>query len=190
MAHHAIYVPGLGDHRSFGQDYAIQIWRLYGIIPHYLPLEWRQVTGIETKLDRLMNEVKKIKSAGHSVSLVGVSAGASAVLNAYATSDLIDHVVCISGKINNPHTVGERTFKVNPDFRESLNALTNSLKSLNPEQRKKIMSIHCWRDQTVPIADTRISGVIEKTLPGWSHSTGIFFGVIFGAYSISRFIKL
>ena len=189
MAHYAIYVPGLGDHRSYGQEIAIQLWRIFGLRPRYLPLGWNKKTGFKAKLNQLMHEVEGLKAAGHSVSLVGISAGASAVLNAYAMSEDIASIVCVCGKINNPQTLKESTFIANPDFKESLEQLNSSLGLLGSKKRGNIMSIHPWRDQTVPIADTIIEGAMEKTVPGWSHVAGIFSGIIFGFPSISRFIR-
>ncbi len=122
------------------------------------------------------------------MALVGVSAGASAVLNAYASSDDITRVICICGKINNPQTVPQHTYDKNPDFEESLQRLGKSMAKLDIRQRKNIMSIHPWKDQTVPVADTIIMGAKEKTLPGWSHVTGIFFGIVAGSRTIARFI--
>lgn len=188
MAHYAIYVPGLSDHRTYGQNIVIQLWRLFGIRPRYLALGWNKKEGFETKLARLLHETTKLRSAGHSVSLVGVSAGASAVINAYVKSDAVSSVVCICGKVNNPLTVKKSTFAENPDFKESLEQLQNSLAVLSPEMRKKIMSIHPRRDQTVPIADTIIDGAKEKTTLGRNHVIGIFFGIILGARSIAHFI--
>lgn len=188
MAHYVIYVPGIGDHRTYGQNIAIQLWRLFGLRPIYMPLGWNKDEGFNKKQARLMDRIASLKSKGHSVSVVGVSAGASAVLNVFALSDDISGVVCISGKINNPGTVWKRVLAANPDFKESLNRVSNSLALLTPEKREKIMSIHPWRDMSVPIKDTIVDGAKEKTLPGWSHGSGIFFGVVAGSLPISRFI--
>ena len=77
MAHHIIYVPGLGDHKTYGQNIGIQIWRLFGFVPHYFPLGWATKEGFDQKLGRLLRQVDALRDQGHAVSLVGVSAGAS-----------------------------------------------------------------------------------------------------------------
>jgi pimeloyl-ACP methyl ester carboxylesterase len=188
MARHIIYIPGIGDHHSYGQDIAIQLWRLFGLTPHYLPLGWNKPEGFDVKQRRILELVDRLQSKNNSVSLVGVSAGASAVLNAFAHSNKITKVICISGKINNPQTIGEKVFVVNPDFGQSMSNLSKSLAGLGAK-KSKILSIHPWRDQTVPIADTRIQGTKELTLPGRNHATGIFIGVILGSYSIAKFVR-
>jgi pimeloyl-ACP methyl ester carboxylesterase len=187
MARHVIYIPGIGDHHAYGQNVAIQLWRLFGLKPHYMPLGWNKTEGFSIKQKRLLDLVEKLHSDNDSVSLVGVSAGASAALNAYARSAVISRVICICGKINNPETISNQTFVANPDFGESMYSLAASLALLD-KKTNHIMSIHPWRDQIVPIPDTLIKNAQEKTLPGWSHATGIFFGVIFGSFSISKLI--
>lgn len=187
MTRHIIFVPGLGDYRSFGQNIGIQLWRLFGLTPHYLALGWNVKEGYEVKQQRLTKLIDTLRLSG-TVSLVGVSAGASAVLNTYAASDNIEKVVCISGKINNPQTIGPGTLLANHDFGESMKRLAASLKAIE-DRTQNIMSIHPVHDQVVPIADTIIPGAREKTVPGRSHASGIFFGIVFGAFSIVRFVR-
>jgi len=189
MAYHAIYIPGLGDKRPYGQNIAIQLWRFFGITPHYFPLGWNKPEGYSTKQNRLIQKIETLSKNGDVVSLVGVSAGASAALNAYAQSNKISKTILISGKINNADTISPKFFLENPDFKQSMQLVKVSLQKLPLNKVSNIMSTHPWRDQTVPILDTIVDGAKEKTLPGWSHATGIFFGAIFGAASISRFIR-
>lgn len=189
MKHAVIYVPGLGDNKSLGQDIAIRLWRPLGLEAHYFPLEWNKAEGFETKLSRLLAMINSLSDEGRSVSLVGVSAGAGAVLNAFAKTDKVTSAVCICGKIQHPETIGQRYYEQNPDFEGSMAMLARSLSLLDEDKRARILSIHPWRDQTVPIADTVIEGAKELTLPGWGHVSGIFFGVTIGAIPIARFIR-
>lgn len=188
MSKHVVYIPGIGDHRRYGQKIVIQLWRFFGLTPHYFPLGWNIAEGFNVKQKRLLDLVEKLHSSKDSVSLVGISAGASAAVNTFAKSDAVSSVVCICGKINNPQTIGPNVLIPNPDFGESVNAVAASLASLG-SRTKNIMSIHPWKDQTVPVPDTIIKGAKEKTLPGWSHISGIFFGVILGSRAISKFIR-
>ena len=188
MAHHVIYIPGVRDYRPYGQNIVIQLWRIFGLRPHYVPLGWDKKEGYSVKQARLTGLIDDLHRNGNSVSLIGVSAGASAALNAYAASENVFKVICISGKINNWQTIGRKTFERNPDFEESVKNLCCSLESMGHTKITNIMSIHPWKDQTVPIADTIITGAKEKTLPGWNHVTGIFFGITLGALPIASFI--
>jgi hypothetical protein len=188
MAHHVIYVPGLGDHHAHGQNIIINLWRLFGLKPHYFPLGWNNPTGFSTKLNLLNDYITELHGSGNVVSLVGVSAGASAVINAYSVNRHVSGVVYICGKINHPENVGLSTFAVNPDFKESLMLLQYNLEHLSVAGKQRLLNIYPYKDQTVPYKDTRIQGVKEIKLPGWSHAQGILSGVILGVPYIAKFL--
>lgn len=189
MKHHLIYVPGLGDRFSYGQDIAINFWRFYGFSPHYLALKWRKNDGMEVKLDKIFSKIDELSRNGSKVSLVGASAGASAVLNAYAKRKSLTSVIYICGKINRPEAVGTQIYQVNPDFKRSLAVLKGNVDSLSAAELSKILNLHPVTDQTVAPADTQIAGVTEQIVPGRTHATGIFAGIIFGAPKIAKFIR-
>lgn len=190
MSHHVIYVPGLGDKRSYGQTLAISSWRLFGLKAHYFPLVWSDKEDFEPKLARLLRKIDALKKKGKPVSLVGVSAGAGAVLNAFALrKDAITGVVCIGGKINNPQSINHKVYEINPAFKQSLMLLQKNLKKLNQAERKRIMSIHPLEDKQVPPADTLIRGATEKTVPVTGHIKGIFYTVMFRGRMIGTFLK-
>lgn len=189
MKHHIIYIPGINDHHSYGQNTVINLFWVFGFVPHYFPLGWNKKENFEVKLVRLLAKIEELQKDGGIVSLIGVSAGASAALNAYAKSPEIAGVVCISGKINHPETVWPQTHKANPDFKKSMDGVKNSLDNLNEVELSRIMSIHPLKDSVVPIEDTIIDGAVEKTVPGWGHVSGIFFGVVFGALAIAQFLR-
>ncbi len=189
MKHHIIYVPGLGDHHTYGQNIAINLWRFFGFTPHYFPLTWNRKDGLELKLKRLTEKIDSLRESGDVVSLVGISAGASAVLNAYVQRPDIVGVVYICGKINHPETVRDEVMKINPDFAESLAELPHSLEALSPGRTARLLNLHPRKDLSVPAEDTLIAGATEVIVPGWSHMTGIFFGVVYGAPIISKFLK-
>lgn len=189
MAHHVIYVPGLSDHLPQGQMPIIQWWRLLGLHPHYLALGWNKQEGFSVKLSRILQLIKKLETDGHQVSLVGVSAGASAVVSAFAAHKSLHRVVCISGKLIGPETVGQEVFDKNPDFKESVFGADKYLKSMSKADLARIMSTHPTSDQRVPIEATIIPGAIEKPLPGHGHSSGILVALTYGAPAIARFIR-
>lgn len=189
MKHHVIFVPGLGDRRTYGQNIAIQLWRLFGLTPHYLALGWHTAEGFEVKLARLEQAITGLAVGGNAVSLVGASAGASAVMHALVRSPGVTGVVYICGKINHPETVLDEVYRRNPDFRESLATLQPLLTTLSPARRRHILNLHPSTDHSVPPADTRLAGTQERLIPGWGHMSGIFFGLVYGAPQIARFLR-
>lgn len=188
MPIHLIYVPGLGDNRSYGQEDAIKRWQKFGLDTTYFPLGWADKEPFAPKLKRLLAKIDDLADAGYQVSLVGVSAGASAVLNAYAIRPKIHRVVLIGGKVNNPQTIGNKIYQQNPAFKESVFMVSKRLSKLSPDKIGRIMSIHPLYDGRVPVADTLIPGAVEKTVPVIGHILGIFFTISLRGKMIADFI--
>jgi dienelactone hydrolase len=189
MARHVIYIPGLGDYRNYGQPFALNLWRVFGVKAHYLAIKWQSDESFGEKLEKILAKIDRLEKDYGSVSLVGVSAGASAVLNAYADRPNVKNVVCICGKINNPQTIGQKVYKINPPFEESVYLLQKILKKLSSPQRARILSIHPVKDIVVPPKDTLIDDAIELEVRAKSHVAGIFYSVIIKAPTICSFIK-
>ena len=187
--HHIVYVPGLGDPRYGTQGWILKLWRLLGVRAHYCPMRWGDKEPFAPKFEKLLGIIDELIAQNHEVSLIGISAGASAVLNAFAArKDRINGVVCVCGKINHPETVRPERYKANPAFKDSLEQLQKSLGRLGPAERSRIMSIHPIDDATVPPADTIIEGAIEKTVASKGHVTTIATQITFGAAGIVRFL--
>ena len=190
MIHHVIYVPGLGDHRTRAQRLAPKYWQVFGIKGHVYVMNWRDKEAFAPKLARLLAMIDKLAEGGNKVSLVGTSAGSSAVLVAYAARlDKVSGVVCICGKINHPETIHPGRFVENPAFKESLAELQRILPKLGPKARKRVMSIHPLADESVPPADTIIPGACEKLVPTAGHAFSIAVTLVFCAYSMMCFLK-
>ncbi len=142
------------------------------------------------KLAALLAEIDTYAARGERVSLMGSSAGASAVLNAYAErSQAVTSVVCVSGKINRSENTCEVIRNQNPAFIESMGLLQSNLAKFTPSEKSRILSIHPLTDKTVATKDTIILGAHEQTIPVHGHAAAIGYGIIFDAPYISRFIK-
>lgn len=183
-------MPGLGDSRAFGQKIAVKTWLLYGVKPRTFQMKWASDTETyQSKEAALLTQVDLLMQQGHSVSLVGSSAGASAVLNAFVDRPTIQGVVVICGKIQRPEAVRDALYGQNPAFRESMSKLNITLKRLTDEQRSRIWSIRPIVDFTVPVADMRIQGVRQGFIPTIGHAPSIGFAITLGAYNCLRFLK-
>jgi hypothetical protein len=189
MARHVIYVPGLGDHRTYGQPIILKWWRLFGVKAHYHAIGWQSDEPFDMKLSRLVGLVDSLYEKYGSVSMVGVSAGASAVLNAFAERKNISSIVCICGKINNPQAVGKIVYDKNPPFKTSLALLQKNLTRLSNPERSRIMSIHPLDDKTVPPKDTLIKGALEITIPTKGHIFSIYYSLMFKTLTFCKFLR-
>jgi pimeloyl-ACP methyl ester carboxylesterase len=187
---HIIYVPGILDNIYHVQSFAVRTWRLSGVHGHCHEMPWSGPASYELKFQRLLEEIDKHDAKGHMVALVGASAGASAVLNAYvAQPDKIKGVILLCPKINYPETVSPKTYAKNPAFRESLKQLQPNLTKLTARQKERTLSYYSPADGTVPYEATVIPGVQQRKLPAIKHARAIIYGITFGAPDFIRFLK-
>lgn len=190
MTHHVIYVPGLGDHYARAQPLAPKYWEVFGLKGHYYAMKWRGAEAFAPKLERLLQMIDELSEDGDKVSLVGTSAGASAVLVAYAVrQDKVTGVVCVCGKINHPETISSELFAKNPAFKEALARLQQVLPKLSQDARARIMSMRPLRDKIVPPADTIIPGAYGKLIPTAGHGFSICVALVLGAGMMMGFLK-
>lgn len=188
--HHIIYVPGILDDIYHAQSLALATWRLHGVHGHCHPVPWAGKEDWQPKFHRLLDEIDRYKAAGHDVSLIGASAGASAILNAYAERPgSIKGLVYICAKINAPETVSKKTYAENPAFKTSLELLQSNLKKLKPADKARMLSLYSPTDNTVPYAATVIDGVQERKLPALRHGRAIMYSITIGAGDIINFVK-
>lgn len=173
-----IYITGLGDQKPVYQPQIINLWKKFGVTPHYSPVGWADGEAFRPKLDRFCHQVDELSAGGNTVSLVGISAGAGAALNVYMErKDKINSVVFICGKIVGFTNVNPNYFSKNPAFRESLQLTQENLPKLTPADKLKMLSVHPLYDQTVPIAVTKIPGVKSKLIISVLHIPSIFMAI-------------
>lgn len=188
--HYVIYVPGIKDDLLWVQSLLIQTWRFYGVQPVMLTMPWVGDEAYEPKIARLIAKIDVHRQSGHEVSLVGASAGASAVLNAYIQrKDDISAVAYICGKINFPDTVAPRIYARNPAFKTSLQQLQETVRQLTTDDKIKLRSFYSPIDTTVPYSHTVIANVSETRLPRLRHMWAILYAVSFGSGGILQGLK-
>ena len=187
---HVIYVPGIGDQNPKLQAKAISTWRLYGVEPELFQMNWADNRPWEIKFNQLLARIDELSAQGHSVTLVGASAGGGAVINAYAArKDKVVGAVTISGKIHRPDKIGSRYRKNNSSFVESAYAVPDSLEKLNQEDRKHIFCRYGLFDEIVPVKESRIEGAKNLYAPTLFHAPSIAFQLLLGAPSLMSFLK-
>lgn len=190
MKHHIIYVPGIKDDFYKGQSVVVWFWWLWGVRGHCHAMPWFGQEAYEPKFARLLAQIDRYLEAGQIVSLVGASAGASAVINAYhARPGKINGVVTICPKINHPETVRESLHKSNPAFKTSLANLQVVLLTLTDHDKRKFLTVYSPGDDGIPYEDTVIPGVAEHKLPSLTHGYAIVYALTFGARYLIGFLK-
>lgn len=187
---HVLYITGLGDHNVTTQQRVIQSWRWWGVEPELFQVNWASKEPWATKLKRLLARIDDLRSQNKPVALVGISAGAAAVINAYAArKDQLAGVVCIAGKINRPHIIGKRYRRENPAFITSANDCEQALATIEPIYRSRIMSRFAIFDPIVSKKDSRVPGVQNRVVPSIGHVPTIATQITLAAPIFLRFLK-
>lgn len=188
---HLIYIPGLGDTKVTAQRKAVSAWKLWGAEAELFQINWADKEAWETKFERLLARIDYLAQSGKAVGLVGASAGAAAVINAYAArKNLVVGCVLIAGKINRPSLIGQHIQKENPAFVTSANDCQKAILTLNPSDRIRIQSRYALADETVHKPDSRIPGAHNKLVLSVGHALTIITQITIGAPSFIRFLRL
>ena len=177
--HRVIFIPGLSDDTK-KLEWAVRGWKKHGLEPVVHSIGWRDgEVSFKPKLQRLLNLIDKFVEQGDQVSLVGTSAGGSAVLNAFIKrKDSIHKVINVCGRLKVGPTSGFRPFQsktqTSPAFAESVKLCENGIKSLDESDLKKIMTVHAmFGDELVPSETTIIKGALNTKVPTAEHIISI-----------------
>jgi hypothetical protein len=187
-----MYVPGLNDQRK-GYELLIQSWSMYGVVPHVHRVGWHDREKIfELKLRRLITVVNEFLDSGHTVSLVGGSAGGSAVLNALLEQPKINAVVNICGRLR----AGKHVFpslelaaKNSPSFRDSVLSFEKAEPKMTQEQRSRVLNLIPVWDEVVPKTTAFLKGANNQTMPSVEHMLSGLLGMTLFAPMVMRFVK-
>ncbi len=185
-----LYVPGLGDSRLGAQQLTLFLWRLWDVRAEIVPMHWDTTEAWEAKLERLLTAIDTLEAQGYTVGLVGVSAGASAVINAYALRKAhLVGCVLVAGKVNRPEAIGTHYRQHNPALVTSVEMCVQSLAQLDGADRQRILSRYAVRDLVVAQADSIIPGACNRQAWTIGHAVTIGFQLVFGAPGFLRFLK-
>lgn len=187
---YVIYVPGLGDENIALQAKAVNLWRWFGVKPDIIQMNWSDIEAWEAKRGRLLKRIDAARAQGYSVALVGASAGAAAVINAFAArQDDIVGCVIIAGKVNHPEAIGDSYRQHTPRFVEAANDTPHALASLSPASRQRISSRYALIDGVVGRADSIIPGAHNKRILVFGHAFVIASQLVCGAPFFLHFLK-
>lgn len=187
---HIIYVPGLGDHKVTGQQRLVDTWKWWGVTSELFQTGWADSEQWDPKFERLLNRIDAATASGSAVGLVGASAGATAVINAFhARPKAVVGVVLISGKINRPHAISKQLIRKNTAFGAAAHNGFIALTELSKAECKRILSRFAMIDPIVPAVDSRIPGACNRVVPSIGHTFTIATQLFFGAPSFICFLQ-
>lgn len=168
--HYVLFVPGLGDQKIFSMQRLVpRTWRKYGVRGRCFCIGWTN-KKFEPRYAKLLAKIDELSAKGHTVSLIGSSAGATAVLLAFLDRpEKINGVVTICGKIHNADNVRREVYDVNPAFEQSLKKLQPKLKNLTSEMKQRIHCIYSDNDELIPMKEAMIEGADNILVGGLGH---------------------
>jgi hypothetical protein len=192
--HYVIIIPGLGDKTKI-LSHATEHWENHGINILLFLFDWRNTQlNFANKLNELLKLIDALHEQSHTVSLVGCSAGGSAVLNAFLERKYsISKVVNICGRLRTGTQTGfwsyQKRTRTSPMFAQSINIFENSENSLTEEDRKKILTVRALFDEVVPTPTITLNGATNLTIPVIEHSLAIYLALSLFSRPLIQFIK-
>ena len=191
MKHVVIYVPGLGDKMKWLvwlQKWALSLWRIRGVKPIVITMRWTDPIPLQPRFNKLLDCIDRLHGEGKTVSLIGTSAGASAVVTAFVQRrEKIRGVVTICGKLQGG--IPDSVKQLNPSFTESLDQLGHSMKKLTPDLKKRILNVYSPLDAVVPPDQAVIAGAQKIETHGLGHNPTCAYVLLFKSSEITRFLK-
>lgn len=185
-----IYVPGLGDHKLSQQQTALKLWRFHNVEVAICPMKWRYDEPWEVKLGRLLDKIDFHHQQGKEISLVGISAGSSAVLQALILRrDSVSKVAIICGKFQYPDNVHPKRYEMNPAFKGALDSSVKALSTLTREDKSKLRCFRPVYDELLSAKESLIPGVRNTIMPTVTHVGGIAYAITIGSWQIVQFLK-
>ena len=176
---HKVIIPGLGEGTSKIR-FATNHWRKYGLEPVVYSVGWHDgETEFEPKLRRLVKLIDGFFQEGSTVSLVGTSAGGSAVLNAFIErKDKTHRVVNVCGRLRAGIQKGFRSFEArtssSPVFAQSVKLCESRENSLTEADRLKIMTVRAmFGDELVPSNTATLAGAYNTRVSTPEHMFSI-----------------
>lgn len=185
----------LGD-REHAIEFAVRGWEQKGLRPVVVPMRWfDRSRPFQSRLDTILDVIDGLLKKENTVSLVGLSAGGSIVLNAFVLRrEGIDKVVTVCSRINPINNWGYRSFNnrtsSSPAYAESIMSFEEKRKLLQPNDYQKIMTVRpFFGDQLNPANTMVIPGARNITLPIAEHFSTIAMSLTVLSNPLISFIK-
>lgn len=190
--HSVIVVPGLGD-RYLSTKFSTVDWKTrFGLNPYIHLAPWQDNEEFPFKLKRLTDLIDKLTPQGP-VSLVGISAGWSLILNAYSQRrEDITRLVNVCGRGKAGQSVRPNltySAKKSRAFKQSVLAAEKVLPTLSDSDLRKIMTIRGLYDEAVPLKTIPILGAKNIQIPSLGHVPTITIAMTIARGPMVRFLK-
>lgn len=180
--HSVVIIPGLGDDEKLYRSLTSNWEAEHGLTPYIHVMGWRtKGSDFNERLTSLKSSISSLLSDKQKVSVIGISAGASAAMN--ATADLKSsgqvvngRVVLVCGRFNfdshSWHPLNKNLESL-PGYKESLERAQPVIEGLSEEDKKNMYIFRSSLDEVIPSSATSLPGVATTVYPIPTHSLGI-----------------
>ena len=190
IQHTVIYVPGLGDTNISNRKKLLGTWHYKNIELIAHTVNWQIDEPWTAKLNKLLDSIDQQLALGKSVSLIGESAGASAVVQALQhRTDSLTAVILLCGKSQYPDRIGHHLRRRNPRLYEAVSGSHTYIQTMSDTAKSKLLNFHPIADPVVPVQETKIPGVQDTRIPSFGHAVSIVFGMTIWSFKIVQFIR-
>lgn len=187
MKHHVILVPGLTDN-PFLSKTATKPLAKAGFSPQIFFFGWSG--NFEKNLKNLVDHIQTLKKTGK-VSLIGLSAGGSSVLNALLKTNEIEKVVTICSRLTMDKPMALDLIILARDktaYNQSVESVEKNKINLK-NLKTKILNISPYFDEVVPVKSQYIKGLNQKKVPFILHIPSIYFSLNYRLNYIIDFLR-
>lgn len=193
--HSVIIIPGLGDEVN-SIELATGHWKKFGLEPVVHSVGWHdEEANFAPKLSILLNLVDELVENNDTLSLVGTSAGGSAVINAfYERKNKVHKVVNVCGRLRVGTKTGFRSFSAKTRssraFEESVKLCESRLSTFSQESLNRVMTVRAmFGDELVPPDTVRVQGALNTQIPTVEHILTIGMALTIFSKPIISFLK-
>lgn len=180
-----VIVPGIGDDRSPVYQQFAGVWRKFGYEVHVVSFGWIDtMSPIAPKNTAFWAHLDELGATGRPVYIIGISAGGTAAVNALvARPSLVHKVITVCAPLDRLPNLR------NLLLAESIDLVRTNLKSMTPEEKRRVLSVRALYDRVVDTRLSRPSGVPSHRIWMIAHAPTIFVALTLSARRLNRFFR-
>ena len=189
-----IFIPGLGDRKNLLSSILKWFWGGKEFEAEIFLFGWNAPeSALREKQKRLLERIEELTRQGYQISLVGISAGGSAAINAFLERpEIVRQSINVCGRLY----VGEGTIpslkkasRRHPVFAASVKDCEGRLQDASHEVLARILTIRpVLYDGAVPLSTMIVEGAVNAKILCMLHLFSIPAILIFQRKKITKFI--
>lgn len=189
-----LIIPGLGDDVRYTKFLTRDWEEKYSIKPHIVAFGWSgESSEFPDRFKKMEKYVDDYIKENNNVSVLGISAGGSAVINLFSRrKDKLKHAVVVCGRLHdsNVRKMWNHRAEDLGVFEESIKLCEKNLESLSDKDKERILTIRPFYDDIVPVRTMTIDGARNIRINSVQHMISIYLAMTLYSKTIANFLKL